>query len=438
VTVPLAWTALAQANARPLRDLVLELLPGVDPAEEVARRVEAAGHVLRAPGEARLDEKQVSKLRRDARKSRDEAEGRRQALTERADALRTQLSAAPVDDTVVALHRAWLAWDAADVRYQARIQQITALREAARSWDLRAAALGTAPEPVDLASADREAKLAEAALSEAREAWRDRSARVKAAREHADAFERPGICPTCGRDGWEHGIAEAAKARAIADELARDLDAYAERGREARTRSEAAAAALAAAREAEGRRRAHGQARDALGPRPVVPEEPAAPKPPDGPRPPAGALEGAEARLQRIAELDQASRAVAEAEQVHARLSAEADRLDVLLAAVRDAPSAAVAKQQERLGDLGPVSLILGTDPAIEVRIDGRPWWTASRGRQVVADLWLRAALRRAWGVTVPLFVDNVQDVAGQPLPEVEGPVVLLRTVDQPGLVVER
>lgn len=436
VMVPLAWTVLARANARPLRDLVLELLPGSDPAEEVARRVHEVGHTLRAPAEARLDEKQVAKLRRDARKSRDEAEGRRQALAERTDALASQISAQPADDAVVALHRAWLAWDAADARYQAAAAHQLAAREAARSWDLRAAALGDAPEPVDLSSAERDAKLAEAALAEAREAWRERSGRVKVAREHADAFVHPGVCPTCGRDGWDHGVQVAEQARGEADRAARELDGLAEKGREARSRAEAATAVLARVREADARRRAYGQGRDALGPRPVVPPEPVAPRPPELPRPPAGALEGIEARLQRIADLEEARRAVTEAAQIHGRLVAEAERLDVLLTAVREAPSAVVARQQQRLGDLGPVSLVLGIDPAIEVRIDGRPWWTASRGRLVVADLWLRAALRRAWGVTVPLFVDNVQDVAGQPLPDVEGPVVLLRTVEQPGLVV--
>lgn len=437
VLVPLAWTVLARANARPLRDLILELLPGSDPADEVARRVRDAGFALKTPDEARLDEKMVTKLRRDARKLRDEAEGRRQALSERVDALASQIPPEIADDGIVPLHRAWQAWDAADVRYQGAMHHHTAVREAARSWDLRSHALGTAPDAVDLEAAERESKLAEAALAEARELWRDRSTRAKTTRDHADTFVRPDVCPTCGRDGWDHGRKVAEGAKAEADQAARELEGLSEKGREARTRAETAAAVLVRVREAEGRRRAYAKGRDALGPRPVVGELPIAPKPPERPRPPAAALEGIEARVQRLADLDAARRALVEAEQAQFRLSAEADRLDVLLAAVREAPSAVVARQQERLGDLGPVSLVLGSDPAIEVRIDGRPWWVASRGRLVVADLWLRAALRRAWGVTAPLFVDNVQDVAGQRLPEVEGPVVLLRTAELPGLIVE-
>jgi hypothetical protein len=90
------------------------------------------------------------------------------------------------------------------------------------------------------------------------------------------------------------------------------------------------------------------------------------------------------------------------------------------------------------LGDMGPVSLEFGENPAVVVLIDGRPWWLASRGRQVVGDAWLRAALRRAMNLPdLPLIVDNVQDVGGQPLPALPGPVVLLRTTDEPGIQVE-
>ncbi|MEQ1572111.1 MAG: hypothetical protein ABMA64_41165, partial [Myxococcota bacterium] len=115
------------------------------------------------------------------------------------------------------------------------------------------------------------------------------------------------------------------------------------------------------------------------------------------------------------------------------------DRLSALLEAVRAAPSAVAARQALSLGDLGPVTLTFGDNPAVTVSIDGRPWWLASRGRQVVADMFLRAAIRRVldkeW---LPIVVDNVQDVGGQPLPEVEGPVVLLQTTDGKGISVRR
>ncbi|MEQ1503282.1 MAG: hypothetical protein ABMB14_13680, partial [Myxococcota bacterium] len=115
------------------------------------------------------------------------------------------------------------------------------------------------------------------------------------------------------------------------------------------------------------------------------------------------------------------------------------DRLSALLDAVRIAPSTVAARQALSLGDMGPVSLEFGDNPAVKVLIDGRPWWLASRGRQVVADMWLRGAIRRVldkeW---LPIVVDNVQDVGGQPLPELTGPVVLLQTTDGKGISVRR
>lgn len=102
--------------------------------------------------------------------------------------------------------------------------------------------------------------------------------------------------------------------------------------------------------------------------------------------------------------------------------------------AVRKAPSAVAAKQAEALGDLGPVSLVWGDgdakSPAVDVWLDGRPWWLASTGRQIVGDVWLRAP----W---CPIFVDNRGCVGGQEIPDVGGPVVLLRTTDDADLGVD-
>jgi len=73
------------------------------------------------------------------------------------------------------------------------------------------------------------------------------------------------------------------------------------------------------------------------------------------------------------------------------------------------------------------------------VQIDGRPWWLASRGRQVVADIHLRAALRRAAGLqALPIVIDNVQDVGGQPIPSIQGPVLILRTTDEPAISIQQ
>jgi len=114
-------------------------------------------------------------------------------------------------------------------------------------------------------------------------------------------------------------------------------------------------------------------------------------------------------------------------------VSRSAEHMDALVGAIRAAPSDVLGSRLGVLEPLGPVSLVSSDEGTMSVLIDGRPWWLASRGRLVVADLWLRAALRRALAMPwLPLFVDNVQDVGGQPLPVIDGPAVYLRTTDQP------
>jgi hypothetical protein len=140
-----------------------------------------------------------------------------------------------------------------------------------------------------------------------------------------------------------------------------------------------------------------------------------------------------------LAQVAEAEAAVAAETAAFEKAEAEASRLDALLEAVRQAPSVVASRQAAALGELGPVTLEFGENPAVTVLVDGRPWWLASRGRQVVADAWLRSALRRALQTPwLPLFVDNVQDVGGQPLPDLQGPVIFLQTTDHKGISVRR
>ena len=54
----------------------------------------------------------------------------------------------------------------------------------------------------------------------------------------------------------------------------------------------------------------------------------------------------------------------------------------------------------------------------------------------MVADVWLRAGLRRVLGVGfLPLFVDCIQDVRGQPIPP-HPPAIYLSTTDEDRLEV--
>ena len=146
----------------------------------------------------------------------------------------------------------------------------------------------------------------------------------------------------------------------------------------------------------------------------------------------AKASEGAAA--QRATDRATAQAAVEEAGKAALRSTAEAARLDALVDACRRAPSSMAARQLAALGDLGPVTLAFperenAQTPEVRVLFDGRPWYRASKGRLICADLWLRAGLRRALGVPLPLFVDEYQSWSGA-WPVLDGgPVVYLRTV---------
>jgi hypothetical protein len=68
------------------------------------------------------------------------------------------------------------------------------------------------------------------------------------------------------------------------------------------------------------------------------------------------------------------------------------------------------------------------SDDAITVLVDGRPWRAASTGRRIVADAWLRCALRKAVDMAwLPVVIDEAQSVGGMPLP-VPVPGWILRT----------
>ncbi|NRA03753.1 MAG: AAA family ATPase [Myxococcales bacterium] len=290
----------------------------------------------------------------------------------------------------------------------------------------------------------------------------------------------PGICPHCGRDGWT-GAVEAAEKRCKAAEI-EDLaagSAYAMRAEELKREREkaidratraldgakgalderkskadvyasdigSAEATLSTARKGAAGVIAWIATNAALGERPPVPDstdrpaEPTARNPSDaeaaaalvivdGHKKALGAAEQQEKNLARVAgELDNAEKALEE-------LEAEALRLDALVDAVRRAPSVAAREQLGALGDLGPVVVELTDKGGVNVRVDGRPWYLASTGRLVVADAFLRSGLRRAMRLGYcPLFIDQIQSVGGQDIPDFS-PAILLETTDKPGITV--
>ncbi|MFH1572293.1 MAG: ATP-binding protein [Gemmatimonadota bacterium] len=327
---------------------------------------------------------------------------------------------------------------------------LDAAKTALRTAKERTEEVKTAPDP--------EVAKAEAALAKAQEAYR--------------AAPTTDICGTCNRPGWEDAarvrdeatealhaanaaLADAGQGALIRRQKAEQgaTEAVAAAGtaltkaREAWDAAEAAAvSANAALTDCRLAANAHTAALRALGPEPTVPAVPMESPKPEQPEPTPETIGDARSLLRRIDEakgaavakeqaVRQAKAAMAKAEQAVVTAGREAARLDALVAAVRQAPSEVARRQAEALGDLGPVSLVFGDgtaqSPAVEVRIDGRAWDLASTGRQIVADAWFRAALRRIMGAPwLAVFVDRPQDVGGQPLPDVE-PAVILRTTDK-------
>jgi hypothetical protein len=165
------------------------------------------------------------------------------------------------------------------------------------------------------------------------------------------------------------------------------------------------------------------------------------PTPPTVARPDPEALHvaraAAQARRMHAAAVDQHARTVlrlkgaeGDADNALARLLAVAQKATAWLDAVRAAPGV-VSRGLAWLGEIGDGVTVefpsAPGGPAVVVKIDGRPWRLASRGRLVCADAHLRRAFATALGApTLPIIVDDRQSWTG-PI-DVAGPVFELWT----------
>ncbi len=474
VITPMGWQELASGNARKFRDLLARVLPSVGQDAIVQSLVEEAGFTIE-PEETGISDKEAGKRRREARKRRDSCEGRLELARERLAALQDATvadtgPAAAVDPELTARVEAWAEYDKALRAAEQHADKLRAVSE----WDARRKALGDPPDAPGPDEA-KELQACQAAVQQAMVALQqvngqqqmltmqrqmlphpgselpERAGAPVSSSEAQDIDPEKGItCPTCQRPGWTQGAQMAVA-------LDQQLQALMPRVTHAQTRLTAAQSELQQTQQrhqANQVKRAEKQAWErslkSLGTRPEPPGDVEVPEAPGSERPTDAEVEqvqqaGARAKAlenmaaQQAAEQQAAEASVQREKAQHDEAAQEAERWDAILDAVRRAPSVVAARQARALGDLGPVSLEFGENPAVTVQIDGRPWWLASRGRQVVADAILRDALRRAMEMPhLPVFVDNVQDVGGQPLPAIPGPVIWLQTTDGKGLFVRR
>lgn len=448
VLAPMHWTTLVGGNARKFRDLLARVLPSVGTEDILRSAIEEAGFTV-DDADLTLTDSQASSKRRDARKRRDEASGRLQLARERLDALLDASQAAAGEDEVpeelVERVRAWEAYE--EVTRGSR--EAAALVAAAADWDRRREALGEEPErsKVDAKAVPKAQAATQAAMQTVQQLAGQQQMYTMQRQMFGTGSD---VCPTCQRPGWTTG-------EAMATQLDEQLAALGEQLAAANAAWQAAQAtlndAMQAATAAEGQATQHAQWKRsvaALGERPEPPEGVDLPEPPASERPSTEEMERVKGLVARAAALESLKqRQEEELAAARQEVQTETERLegaehdaakwDAVLDAVRKAPSIVAAQQARALGSMGPVTLEFGENPAVTVLIDGRPWWLASRGRQVVADAFLRNALRRAVEMPhLPLFIDNVQDVGGQPLPDVPGPTIWLTTNDSAGLTVRR
>ena len=396
---------------------------------------------------------------------------------------------------VIAAEAEWAAGDADRRDSNERNREIKAAQARYQLWKDKRAEIGDRPEDtigteaIERAWADRDD--ARAKVEDLRDKLRDLrdpppiadidpryqldidAADSETLSARAALEQATDVCPCCRRDGWDGAVGAAEAALRAAEEQAdaarqalTDAEAEVERRREERAHwiselDHERAILLSAIQSAEVYLRTQEERlqsalaeRDpvrawerqirALGDAPTVPLAVPLPPEPAVARPTEQEVRDARALLERakaaeIASEEQAKAIRSATEEMRSAeadleaLSADSDYLDALVAACRAEPSESVRRQLGALGDLGPVSIELGAKGGAAVLIDDRPWHLASSGRQVVADVWLRAGLRRAVGVALPLVVDDSQAVAGQELPT-PAPAIVLRTTEDSNL----
>ncbi len=466
VVVPFSWgPLLGRELGRPLRDLLLSALPSGDLRSEVARQM--GSHSLRDSDP--LDAAGAARLQTAANRSRDEARGRLDSAKARTT---TAIPPAVVDQAAVETARGLLeaaaAWDAHQVamdRHEAA-RRARATAEAARDdWRRRRAELGERPawDQTDLRVATEKVRRLETDVANARQGHqdadlghRDATRALEATRATFRDLRTAGDrCPTCERPGWTGAATKIEKAEAEGKRLSgvvanrlQVMEAAAEKLAALERDLIAARGELEVVERAGSEPRAWDAQMRALGPEPQVPMPATAPPGPKMARPELDQVEDARrvlrdaveaegARKRAAVEADRARAELAEATTEWERADREAQRVEILVAACRRAPSEIARAQAEAFGDLGPVEIRFPEKetkqtPEVEVLVDGRPWWLASTGRQVVADLWLRSAIRRLSGLAaLPIVVDRTQDWSGD-WPEVPGPVWFLRTTAGP------
>lgn len=450
IMIPGVWMDLIRAEkGRPFRDVLVSILPAGDLRAEVA--------AMMAPLEMRdtdpVDVKIAEGNRKEANRRRDEAAGR---LAEAKGRKPVDAVAGPTAEQIEEAHEAidladaWMKYDASAGAVREREAAIKTATTQRDDWSKRKATLGTRPIGDAPALAAKRTTLARTQTIvgelERRAGWaRGEVERAKAALAEANAPPVAGKCGACGQtlpkakkgppdlDGLNAAIVTAEEVAEKAEETFRTNIAA----------LDALRAEIETLRVAESAGESWDVAERALGSEPKIPALPTAPHAaPTTPRPASvsdsrlildAATTAKGAAAQRERDIASAAKAVAEADAANKTAITDASRLDALVDACRRAPSVLAAKQMGALGDTGPVTIrfperVNAQTPEVEVLYDGGAWEERSTGERILIGYLVQTAMRRAFGLPIPIFVDEAQSYSGAYPPADGGPVVYLRT----------
>ena len=473
---PMAWLSLADGKARPLRDLLASVLPEVDHTALVSEMMTERDQVLNAE-HADWSEKDATMSRKTANADEKRAEGAEQAAIKSVERLGApvEIAAAVVDTEAIKLVAEWDQYDTAMERNGERLKDRQRAEQNRKDYRRRLKDIGEHPgaAQTDAKQAAKDAAKLKRRATETGHAVSD--LRLKVAGLEPKAVELPetatwneaGDILTVAVDEdstvevhlgeeevhFDSGslpwpIIDALVAwRAERDPrlvaLRADLKTAETAHTKALTLAEQCQAIADKARAHADAITAYQRAIKALGPRPAVPDAPPEPTAPAGERPTAEDVAKARdadsarqkaqgASEQRAADLAAAETSLEEAQATLAQKTERATYWRALVEVIREAPSRAVSDGLTAMGDLGPVTITVGVDPAdpaVAIEVDGLPWSLTSSGRKVVADAYFRAGLRRAAGLgKFPLVIDDTSLVGGQPQANVSGPKILMVT----------
>jgi len=145
------------------------------------------------------------------------------------------------------------------------------------------------------------------------------------------------------------------------------------------------------------------------------------------------AQDEAKARVQAQAE---ARERITELEAQEKAMGAEIEAIDKMLFLIEEFTKAKVAMLDDKINShfekvrfkLSETQINEGIAPCCICTMNGTPWTSLSTGERIIAGLDVICTLSKAWGLTIPVFVDNSESVTMEL--KAPGQLIALRAVE--------